>query len=127
MSLTEEKIKELVRGASPDASGMCRLARAIEAAVREELAKQEPVANVFSCRYIAELRIYSSQVHSYLPLASGDSLYAAPVVPDGMVLVPMEPTEKMILAGDGENHMTVPTEYVADIWKAMIAAAQGEA
>ena len=54
----------------------------------------------------------------------GQLLYAAPVVPDGMVLVPMEPTEKMILAGDGENHMTVPTEYVADIWKAMIAAAE---
>ena len=114
-------------------------ARTIEAAVREELAKQVPVANVFSCRYIAELRIYSSQVHSYLPLASGDSLYAAPVVPADMAklrniasiahcggLVGMSVSDALTAV----RRATLPyfdTEATEEQHRAMIAAAQEEA
>lgn len=101
--------------------------------------QQEPVANVFSCRYVAELRIYSSQVHSYLPLASGDSLYAAPVVPDGMAklrniasiahcggLVGMSVSDALTAV----RRATLPyfdTEATEEQHRAMIAAAQENA
>lgn len=60
---------------------------------------------------------------------------AAPVIPDGMVLVPKEPTERMCRAGEECEGGSTSTpwldgEYTPEnvelIYKAMISAAQGE-
>ena len=69
---------------------------AIEAAVREELAKQEPVA--WWCeRYFDDEEEAQNYCDTKAQIAESITpLYAAPVVQPDMVMVPMEPTEAMI-------------------------------
>lgn len=65
-------------------------------------------------------------------LPAGMALYAAPqpVVPEGYVLVPVEPTEKMIAASLDYNDYAQsnnegPEKFNIDIYKAMISVSDG--
>ena len=54
-----------------------------------------------------------------------NKLYAAPPVPDGMVMVPVEPTMEMIIAGNESLGSADPRRHtVKSCYKAMIAAAK---
>ena len=62
----------------------------------------------------------------------GDPLFLSPTIPEGMALVPIEPTTAMIYAGintpvtdTGDEIADRPDDYRA-VWKSMISAAQGE-
>lgn len=136
--LSEEKIKELAyqnadvdvdrRGRetfSFDTHGLARIARAIEAAVREELAKQEPVTwgvdwgidGDKSCCSIVKHHSFGKKeivAVEYSP---------TPVVPDGMVMVPREPSDQMIYAAKW-NGAEGSDEEIASDYRAMIAAAE---
>lgn len=66
-----------------------------------------------------------------LPIGS-TKLYLSPAIPEGMALVPIEPTTAMIYAGintpvtdTGDEIADRPDDYRA-VWKSMISAAQGE-
>lgn len=111
--LTDEKIESLWRSIHHGkhmATGFNTFARAIEDAVREEMAKQEPVAWMSQTGTLARQK---SAWHNR-------PLYAAPVVPDDMVMVPREPSEAMIKAA---RHAAGPSTATYT-YKAMIAAAE---
>lgn len=75
--------------------------------------QQEPVATVVRGAH-GTTSVYGQLI---LDLPHGTTLYAAPVVPADMVLVPREPTEAMI--GNEWNR-----DMLAGIWRAMIAAGE---
>lgn len=132
--LTDEKIKEVVRNSAggnpgryfPYVGTTYDLCRAIEAAVREEMAKgQEPVAwrywkDKFGCWEYDEAKLEFPAVPAGTKM---HPLYAAPVVPDDMVMVPREPSDQMIHAAK-RNGAEGSDEEIASDYRAMIAAAE---
>ena len=111
-------------------------ARAVEAAVLEELAKQEPVA--WWCeRYFDDEEEAQNYCDTKAQIAESITpLYAAPVVQPDMVMVPMEPTEAMLDAAMNRYKHVSPEakarytqmhrENFRCDYKAMIAAAEGK-
>lgn len=94
-------------------------------------AGREPVATVFTMEALAPGGgvKYHATVHK--PLPAGTKLYLHPSPPEGMVMVPKEPTEAMLEAVDEEvgGHCYSCSKWRASyddcrrIWAAMIAAA----
>ncbi len=127
MILTNEEIKAI------DPDGLVEgFARAIEAAVLEKLKQQEPVS--FEAREIGEGDWFkvgldeTERIEAYTKLPHMDYrwLYAHPMpaVPDGWKLVPVEPTEEMILGFWGEIRHGEPEIAAAkDAYRAMLSAA----
>ena len=92
-------------------------ARAVIAAYEAKLREQEPVA------IVDEAGVIIVCSYSYKP---GDKLFKHPApIPEGYVLVPIEPTEAMLCAGgdylDGDSFF-----YAKKVWTAMLAARSGE-
>jgi hypothetical protein len=92
----------------------------VDAAITALKQQGEPVA-------LVSYSAFKGYVCSWIPgskVKAGDSLYtSAPTIPEGMVLVPKEPTDAMQAAGcevdcpqDG-----APTPY--SVWQAMLSAA----
>lgn len=120
--LTDEKISELWMSLEPGAAGNANVfARAIDAAVREEMAQgQEPVAWLDLTRFSRAAMTYAS---SFKVSYRQTPLYAAPVIPDGMVMVPREPSDQMIHAAK-RNGAEGSDEEIASDYRAMIVAAE---
>lgn len=140
MLLSEEQINDIVReaarGSATRRNGTTsqRIARAIEAAVLAELAKQEPVGLI---RIRGGDVVHMEPYAACLDVPNGDySLYAAPVVQPDMVMVQREPTEAMIDAAMNRYqhgsesaarlYMTMHRENFRCDYRAMIAAAEKE-
>lgn len=151
MSLTEQERRALFfqmtgRVATIDTQSYFAFCKGLEAAVPVVQQKAEPVATVEERR---ELRkIYGSDMGvgcsdgfvtdvykvatltdagRFLP--SGTKLFAAPVVPADMVMVPRKPTMAMLKAGctnyeSGTAYPAYTPSEVASIYRDMIAAAQ---
>ena len=92
-------------------------ARAIEQAILNKLSEQEPLGWQGHSGHL----VYDKK--SLLPstrhLAKPLYLHPAPSVSEGYQLVPIEPTEAMQEAWDGESSLM-------GTWNAMLAAARGE-
>ena len=134
--LTDEEItliiRECARGSAinRDGSTSHRIARAIEQAILNKLSEQKPVAEVvwydpvLSATTDKAGKIIDASM-SFIDTADlGTKLYAvppqpAPSVPEGYQLVPIEPTEAMQEAWDGESSLM-------GTWNAMLAAARSE-
>lgn len=119
-TITREQLEEWV--AQFDEDGGCDATdRQLEALIRQSLAamESESVAEVLSNRPDND----TSTIDRALPV--GTQLYRhaqpVPVVPDGYVMVPKEPTEEMLQASYREAAVYSPTAY-----RAMIAAAPQE-
>lgn len=143
--LTDEEItliiRECARGSAinRDGSTSHRIARAIEQAVLNKLNEQEPVAWLHQTRTSSDvitdevkmflLRQYERwEFHSSMQIPSACKaenytkplyLHPAPSVPEGYQLVPIEPTEAMQEAWDGESSLM-------GTWNAMLAAARSK-
>ena len=125
-------IRECARGSAinRDGSTSHRIARAIEQAILNKLSEQKPVAEVvwydpvLSATTDKAGKIIDASM-SFIDTADlGTKLYAvppqpAPSVPEGYQLVPIEPTEAMQEAWDGESSLM-------GTWNAMLAAARSE-
>jgi hypothetical protein len=123
-------IRECARGSAinRDGSTSHRIARAIEQAILNKLSEQKPVAEVvwydpvLSATTDKAGKIIDASM-SFIDTADlGTKLYAvppqpAPSVPEGYQLVPIEPTEAMQEAWDGESSLM-------GTWNAMLAAAR---
>lgn len=123
--LTDEKISELWMSLEPGAAGNANVfARAIEAAVREEMAKQRPATWFIDVTTDGKSEgRYEVAAKEYWGEDFTIPLYAAPVVPDGMVMVPREPSDRMIHAAK-RNGAEGSDEEIASDYRAMIAAAE---
>ena len=143
--LTDEEItliiRECARGSAinRDGSTSHRIARAIEQAVLNKLGEQEPVAwlhqtrtssdvitdevKMFLLRQYERWEFHSSMQRPSVCKAENYTkplyLHPAPSVPEGYQLVPIEPTEAMQEAWDGESSLM-------GTWNAMLAAARSE-
>ena len=113
--LTDEEISEIT-GIGFEATG-----RAIEQAILNKLNEQEPVAWLQTSvedgvdTVIARTHKpdkFNAEWWRFDPLY----LHPAPSVPEGYVLVPIEPTDAMQEAWDGES-------FLMGTWNAMLAAA----
>ena len=116
-------------------------ARAVEAAVLEELAKQEPVAWMHWFKYYDGTHVvrvaigHCPKYNDQDPFRS-EPLFAAPVVQPDMVTVPREPTEAMLDAAMNRYKHVSPEakarytqmhrENFRCDYRAMIAAAEKE-
>jgi hypothetical protein len=93
---------------------------------------QEPVAETAAGKYGTRLMWATEEAQVNTPV--GAKLYLHPTIPEGMVLVPKEPTEAMLLAlkdgasdvEDEQDCKLTVFDYIRIEYKAMIAAAQGE-
>ena len=102
-------------------------------ALKDELAtlrKGEPVARIVK-NEAGQIRIVNADGSSFdMSKHIGADFYLAPVIPDGMVLVPKEPTKEIVAAMTKElpnDQDTFGAAWlVREQYKAMIAAAQGE-
>lgn len=120
------------------------LDRVIQAAQDAAQVGQEPVAdqtaNVPIDANLAEhyrvLQKLTSDDHAAKPLA-GSATQECKSVPDGFVLVPVEPTHEMIvkggvadfeceLAAHGRNEVVSRAEVASSVYRAMIAAAPSD-
>ncbi len=143
--LTDEEItliiRECARGSAinRDGSTSHRIARAIEQAVLNKLGEQEPVAwlhqtrtssdvitdevKMFLLRQYERWEFHSSMQRPSVCKAENYTkplyLHPAPSVPEGYQLVPIEPTEAMQEAWDGESSLM-------GTWNAMLAAARSK-
>lgn len=128
--LSDEKISELWYANAPLGNFAFKFARAIEAAVLAEQAKQEPAAwcicienepcQVFLHKQLAELEFSRRNELWPDPSRKLMALYLHPApIPEGMVLVPREPTMEMC---------QVSSEPMAakHLYRAMIAAVENE-
>jgi hypothetical protein len=102
-------------------SDIC-FARELEKLFLAKLGAQEPVAEVQGSLS------GGSFVRRYVDLPIGTTLFAAPPIPAGMVMVPIEPTEAMMDSADQAYDEFEKSEsgvwYGAkDIYRAMLAAA----
>ena len=116
-------IRECARGSAINRYGSTshRIARAIEQAILNKLSEQEPVCygnqtaldNMLDDRVaeVAGVRDGWRKTPLYL--------HPAPSAPEGYQLVPIEPTEAMQEAWDGESSLM-------GTWNAMLAAARSE-
>lgn len=125
-------IRECARGSAinRDGSTSHRIARAIEQAILNKLSEQKPVAEVvwydpvLSATTDKAGKIIDASM-SFIDTADlGTKLYAvppqpAPSVPEGYQLVPIEPTDAMREAWDGESSLM-------GTWNAMLAAARSD-
>ena len=91
------------------------LAKAIEQAVLNKLSEQKPVCYAF--KNYGKWSVVAEAVTdpTVIPLY----LHPAPSVPEGYQLVPIEPTEAMQEAWDGESSLM-------GTWNAMLAAARSK-
>lgn len=141
--LTDEEItliiRECARGSAinRDGSTSHRIARAIEQAVLNKLGEQEPVAwlhqtrtssdvitdevKMFLLRQYERWEFHSSMQRPSVCKAENYTkplyLHPAPSVPEGYQLVPIEPTDAMQEAWDGESSLM-------GTWNAMLSAAK---
>ena len=99
----------------------------------ETMEKQEPVAwvrklglDLPSVVCVTDLKYRPSDTpeSSYIPLYLAPGAQPAPSIPEGWMLVPVEPTEVMITAALGEFHM-LNIRRVMACYDAMLAAAPG--
>ena len=114
--LSECIYKVLMASGVVTSSDACDLSGAIEAAVLEELAKQKP-AYTFHLDSTGAAYLRGECVSK-----EGAPLYAAPIVPPDMVMVPREPTEEMLLAAGSIAFM----DELAEDYRRLIAAAEGK-
>lgn len=116
---------------SKDLAGV--LCRAIEAAVLEAQGKQEPVAWMHWYKYydgtdVVKVAIgHAPTFNDQSPFRS-EPLFAAPVVQPDMVMVPREATPEMVSAGYSKITMEIENSSrdISDVYRAMIAAAEGK-
>ncbi len=112
-------IRECARGSAinRDGSTSHRIARAIEQAILNKLSAQEPVA-----WFDEKLGCFDEKHFDQLyPLY----LHPAPNVPEGYVLVPVEPSVDQIV--DGQDAGSIEnSKRVVRIYKAMLAASRSE-
>lgn len=91
-----------------------------------QMEKQEPVATVY---YKAGNCIRWVEYLGWQKLKDGTNLYALPVaqpapsVPDGWQLVPIEPTQEMLIAGQSEWLESAGADPCFYVYRAMLAAA----
>ncbi|WP_407330144.1 hypothetical protein [Klebsiella pneumoniae] len=121
-TITREQLEEWV--AQFDEDGGCDATdRQLEALIRHSLAAMdsEPVAEVLSNRPGND----TSTIDRALPVGTQLYLHAQPepVVPDGYVMVPKEPTDEMLAAAKEWTGLTSTAEVV---YIKMLAAAQQE-
>ena len=119
-------IRECARGSAinRDGSTSHRIARAIEQAILNKLGEQEPVAWLQTS---VEDGVDTVIARTYKPDKFNaewwrfDPLFTNPAtsVPEGYQLVPIEPTEAMQEAWDGESSLM-------GTWNAMLAAARSK-
>lgn len=125
-------IRECARGSAinRDGSTSHRIARAIEQAVLNKLNEQEPVAWLQTSvedgvdTVIARTHKpdkFNAEWWRFDPLY----LHPAPSVPEGYVLVPIEPTVNQIVAGQDSGSIE-NSKRIVRIYKAMLAAASSK-
>ena len=128
--LTDEEVS-VITGIGFEATG-----RAIEQAILNKLSGQEPVSQVTcqiyghvvgacdECNTHTEKDVNETNkrlADNYLKLTCG----IAPSVPEGYVLVPIEPTVNQIVAGQDSGSIE-NSKRIVRIYKAMLAAARSE-
>ena len=129
--LTDEEITLIVRECAKgsainrDGSTSHRIARAVIAACEAKLREQEPIAKFdWSQGKFVWLTKCNYRLHDNQPLY----LRPAPSAPEGMVLVPIEPTAAMAAAGwdDAIEHEAdnIDIYDIAGIYRAMLNAAK---
>ena len=138
IKLSDDQIKEVWSVSCGNTQEEMRIdfARAIEAAVLEAQAKQEPVAWCFVQNGFTHYTDDKRDWYDAVGVEEVTPLYAAPIVQPDMVMVPREPTEKMIDAAMGRYQHVSPEakarytqmhrENFRCDYKAMIAAAEGK-
>lgn len=117
--LSDEKVSELWYANAPLGNFAFKFARAIEAAVLAELAETKPVGvfDVYGDSYIQIKPEHADETSVKL------YLHPAPA-PEGMVMVPREPTQAMLDAGYNAGMYSKPA--CARAYEFMIAAAEKE-
>jgi len=128
--LTDEEVS-VITGIGFEATG-----RAIEQAILNKLSGQEPVSQVTcqiyghvvgacdECNTHTEKDVNETNkrlADNYLKLTCG----IAPSVPEGYVLVPIEPTVNQIVAGQDSGSIE-NSKRIVRIYKAMLSAARSE-
>lgn len=89
----------------------------------EEMEQEEPVGEVRDFKYstVFLYKMNTGEKQHYLPV--GAKLYTHPAtIPEGWQLVPVEPTEEMLVAGY-ETEMFPEDRTPREIYNAMLAAA----
>lgn len=90
---------------------------------------QEPIAYIVTVRYPGGTREYATLPDYYI--AANETLvseiplftHVAPQVPDGMVMVPREPTKEMLCAAWNAATVGRSPDEDRKVWSAMLAAA----